>query len=224
MVFFLNMYFPAARVNAALTVLVRSRQSERRKQVQSRNSNLCRIVKRPVTCGPVDSRAAPLGPNFSLTKALKYITLNKFLRVVLMKTYVPKAGGPAKDWYVVNADGAPLGRLAAKVASVLRGKNKPTFTPYLDVGDFIIVINAEKVKLTGNKMGQKMYARHSGYPGGIKLVTARTMLDKKPEDVITLAVKGMLPKNTLGRQLLKKLKVYKGSEHPHKAQMPKELQ
>jgi large subunit ribosomal protein L13 len=140
-----------------------------------------------------------------------------------MKTYFPKMGEIEKNWYLVNAEGATLGRLAATVASILRGKNKPTFTPYMDVGDFIIVVNAEKVKLTGNKLSQKTYYRHTGYPGGIKFMTARTMLDKKPEELVMYAVRGMLPKNSLGRQILKKLKVYKGSEHPHKAQMPKEL-
>jgi large subunit ribosomal protein L13 len=140
-----------------------------------------------------------------------------------MKTYFPKSGEVARDWYVVNAEGEALGRLAARVASILRGKEKPTFTPYMDVGDFIIVVNAEKVKLTGRKLFQKTYNKHSGYPGGLKVVNAKTLLEKKPEDLITYAVKGMLPKNNLGRQLLKKLKVYKGSEHPHKAQMPKEI-
>jgi large subunit ribosomal protein L13 len=141
-----------------------------------------------------------------------------------MKTYFPKEEDIAKkDWYVVDAEGAVLGRLAAKIAIILRGKNKPTFTPHADMGDFIIVVNAEKVKLTGRKLDQKNYAKYSGYPGGLRVVNARTMLIKKPEDVIMLAVKGMLPKNILARKLLSKLKVYKGSEHPHKAQMPKAL-
>ena len=141
-----------------------------------------------------------------------------------MKTYFPKEGELNKYWYLVNAEGAVLGRLAAKVAAILRGKTKPTYTPHADTGDFIIIVNAEKVKLTGNKLSQKTYKRHSGYPGGLKVVNAKTMLQKKPEDVILIAVKGMLPKNSLGRQMLKKLKVYKGAEHPHKAQMPKELE
>ena len=140
-----------------------------------------------------------------------------------MKTYFPKEGEITKNWYLVNAEGVVLGRLAAQVAAILRGKTKPTYTPHADTGDFIIVVNAEKVKLTGNKLNDKSYERHSGYPGGLKVVNAKTMLQKKPEDVITIAVKGMLHKNTLGRQMLKKLKVYKGSNHPHKAQMPKEL-
>ena len=141
-----------------------------------------------------------------------------------MKTYFPKEGELIKNWYLVNAEGAVLGRLAAQVAAILRGKTKPTYTPHADTGDFIIIVNAEKVKLTGNKLSQKMYRRHSGYPGGLKVVNAKTMLQKKPEDVIVIAVKGMLPKNSLGRQMLSKLKVYKGAEHPHKAQMPKELE
>ncbi|MCX5816114.1 MAG: 50S ribosomal protein L13 [Proteobacteria bacterium] len=141
-----------------------------------------------------------------------------------MKTYFPKEGELIKNWYLVNAEGAVLGRLAAKVAAILRGKTKPTYTPHADTGDFIIVVNAEKVKLTGNKLSQKTYKRHSGYPGGLKVVNAKTMLQKKPEDIILIAVKGMLPKNSLGRQMLSKLKVYKGAEHPHKAQMPKELE
>jgi large subunit ribosomal protein L13 len=141
-----------------------------------------------------------------------------------MKTYFPKEDDIAKkDWYVVDAEGATLGRLAAKIAAILRGKNKPTFTPHLDMGDFIIVVNAEKIKLTGRKLDQKTYERYSGYPGGLRVTNARTMLAKKPEDLITFAVRGMLPKNILGRQLISKLKVYKGSEHPHKAQMPKVL-
>jgi large subunit ribosomal protein L13 len=141
-----------------------------------------------------------------------------------MKTYFPKEEDIAKkDWYVMDAEGATLGRLAARIAVILRGKNKPTFTPHADMGDFIIVVNAEKVKLTGRKLDQKNYEKYSGYPGGLRVVNARTMLAKKPEDVIMLAVKGMLPKNIPGRKLLSKLKVYKGSEHPHKAQMPKAL-
>ena len=140
-----------------------------------------------------------------------------------MKTFFPKTDEISRNWYLVNAEDLTLGRLAVQLATILRGKNKPNFTPHTDTGDFIVVINAEKVKLTGNKLSQKMYERHSGYPGGLKVVNAKTMLSKKPEDVITLAVKGMLPKNILGRQMIKKLKVYKGNEHPHKAQMPKEM-
>ncbi|HPP06775.1 MAG TPA: 50S ribosomal protein L13 [Syntrophorhabdaceae bacterium] len=139
------------------------------------------------------------------------------------KTFFAKPEEVKKDWYVIDAEGQVLGRLAAKIAVILRGKNKPLFTPHVDTGDFVVVINAEKVKLTGKKLYQKNYARHSGYPGGLRLTNAKTMLERKPEDVIRLAVRGMLPKNILGRKLIKKLKVYKGSEHPHKAQMPKEI-
>lgn len=141
-----------------------------------------------------------------------------------MKTYFPKLEETEKEWFLVDAQGATLGRLAAQVAAVLRGKTKPIYTPHTDVGDFVIVVNAEKVRLTGNKLSQKMYARHTGYPGGIRLTPAKTMLERKPEDVITIAVKGMLPKNSLGRQMIKKLKVYKGDAHPHKAQMPKAME
>jgi large subunit ribosomal protein L13 len=140
-----------------------------------------------------------------------------------MKTYFPKTDEITKDWHLINAEGATLGKLAAQIAMMLRGKTKPTFTPHADVGDFVIVINAEKVRLTGRKIDLKTYPRHSGYHGGFKTVSMKTMLDKKPEDVIRLAVRGMLPKNALGRKIFKKLKVYKGGEHPHKAQMPKEF-
>jgi large subunit ribosomal protein L13 len=140
-----------------------------------------------------------------------------------MKTYFPSDSDVKKDWYVINADGVVLGRLAAQVAAVLRGKTKPVYTPHTDTGDFIIIVNAEKIKLTGNKLFQKMYRHHSNYPGGLRVTNAKTMLEKKPEEVILIAVKGMLPKNSLGRQMIKKLKVYKGNEHPHKAQMPKEM-
>jgi len=141
-----------------------------------------------------------------------------------MKTYFPKQEEIEKKWYLVDANGAILGRLAAELASILRGKNKPTFSPHMDTGDFVVVINADKVKLTGNKLNKKTYERHSGYPGGLKVVNARTMLNRKPEEVILLAVKGMLPKNTLGRHMIKKLKVYRGNEHPHKAQVPIQLE
>jgi len=139
------------------------------------------------------------------------------------KTFFAKPEEVKRDWYVINAEGQVLGRLAAKIAVILRGKNKPLFTPHVDTGDFVVVINAEKVKLTGKKLYVKNYARHSGYPGGLRLINVKTMLEKKPEEVIKLAVRGMLPKNILGRKLIKKLKVYKGPEHPHKAQMPKEI-
>ncbi len=140
-----------------------------------------------------------------------------------MKTFVPTKEGVEKSWYVIDADGMVLGRLAARVAAMLRGKHKPTFTTYTDVGDFIVVVNAEKVKLTGNKLLQKTYERHTGYPGGLKVLTAKALLEKKPEELVIQAVRGMLPKNSLGRQTLTKLKVYKGPQHPHSAQKPQEL-
>ncbi|MGA3175432.1 MAG: 50S ribosomal protein L13 [Syntrophorhabdales bacterium] len=140
-----------------------------------------------------------------------------------MSTFFPKEGDLKKKWYVADANEAVLGRLSAKVAAVLRGKHKAVYTPHADTGDYVVVINAGKVRLTGNKLQQKTYARYSGYPGGLKSVNAKTLLAKKPEEVIRLSVKGMLPKNALGRRMLKKLKVYGGSEHPHKAQMPEVL-
>jgi large subunit ribosomal protein L13 len=130
-----------------------------------------------------------------------------------------KADNPQK-WYLVDADGAVLGRLASQVAHRLRGKHNPKFTPHVDTGDWVIVINAEKIVLTGRKMDQKMYYRHSGYIGGLKQMSAKELLEKKPEELVRSAVKGMLPKNKLGRQLFKKLKVYTGNAHPHEAQQP----
>lgn len=140
-----------------------------------------------------------------------------------MDTYFPKSEEIKREWFLIDAKGLTLGRLASKIAAILRGKTKPIFTPHMDTGDYVIVVNAEKIKVTGKKLLDKFYARHSGYPGGIKLTDLRTMLEKKPEDVIKLAVKGMLPKNNLGRKMLKKLKVYRGPEHPHAAQNPKQL-
>lgn len=141
-----------------------------------------------------------------------------------MKTQFAKKGEIERKWYVVDAKDAVLGRLATKIATYLRGKNKPVFTPNVDTGDFIIVINADKIRLTGRKLDEKIYYHHTGYIGGIKAQTAKTMMEKTPEKIIEKAVWGMLPKNTLGRQMLKKLKVYKGAEHPHKAQAPETLQ
>jgi len=128
-----------------------------------------------------------------------------------------------RRWYVIDAQGKVLGRMATEIAKVLRGKHKPTFTPNQDTGDFVIVVNARSVKLTGTKLGQKVYFRHTEYPGGIRERTAAQMLEKKPEDLIRLAVKGMLPKNRLSRKLVTKLKVYAGPEHPHDAQKPQPL-
>ncbi len=136
------------------------------------------------------------------------------------RTFVPKKDDIDRRWLVMDATGIPLGRLASRVATVLRGKHKPTYTPHLDTGDHVIVINATKVKLTGNKLDAKMFYRHSGYPGGLRATPYREMMDKKPELVIQKAVRGMLPKNRLGRAMAKKLKVYAGPEHPHQAQKP----
>ncbi len=140
-----------------------------------------------------------------------------------MDTFFPKEEDLNKKWYVADASDAVLGRLSARIASILRGKHKAIYTPHTDTGDYVVVVNAEKVRLTGNKIDQKTYARYSGYPGGLRQVNARTLLATKPEDIIRLSVKGMLPKNALGRRMLKKLKVYRGGEHPHKAQMPETL-
>ena len=140
-----------------------------------------------------------------------------------MKSYVATASSIERKWYVVDATGHTLGRLASEVAKVLRGKNKPTFTPSMDTGDYVIVINAEKIKVTGKKLDQKIYYRHSEYVGGMKETTLRELLAKKPERVIELAVKGMLPKGPLGRAMLTKLHVYAGAEHPHAAQKPEVL-
>ncbi|MGQ9471171.1 MAG: 50S ribosomal protein L13 [Candidatus Aminicenantales bacterium] len=136
------------------------------------------------------------------------------------KTYIPKPGAVEPKWWLVDAEGQVLGRLATQVAILLRGKNKPDFTPFLDTGDFVVVINAEKIKVTGRKLGDKLYYSHSGYPGGLKAKTLRELLAKKPEEVIRHAVWGMIPKNRLGRKLIKKLKVYRGASHPHEAQKP----
>lgn len=141
----------------------------------------------------------------------------------MMRTYVPKADEIDRKWVVVDASDKVLGRLATEVSRILRGKNKPEYTPHLDTGDFVVVINAENVRLTGNKEEQKNYYRHSGRPGSLHTTSLKAMREKSPERVIRHAVKGMLPKNRLGRKLLKKLKVYAGSEHPHQAQQPTEL-
>ena len=136
------------------------------------------------------------------------------------KTSTPSLATIKRSWFLVNAEGQTLGRLASEIANVLRGKNKPSFTPHLDTGDFVIVVNAEKVEVSGKKASQKLYRRHSGRPGGMKIEKFETLRDRIPERIIEQAVKGMLPHNSLGRQQFKKLKVYKGSEHPHDAQNP----
>jgi len=139
------------------------------------------------------------------------------------KTYYPKADEIERNWYLVDANGQNLGRLATKIAAVLLGKHKPTFTPGVEMGDYVIVINAERITVTGKKMDEKMYHRHSGYPGGLKSINLRDQLAKFPERVIQAAVWGMLPHNRMGRALLKRLKVYAGPEHPHEAQNPETL-
>jgi len=141
-----------------------------------------------------------------------------------MKTYQAKKEELEYKWYLVNADGKVLGRMATELAKILKGKNKPTYTPHLDTGDFVIVVNAGKVTLTGKKMKDKIYYHHTGYPGGIKEMTAEKLLAKKPTEMIRMAVKGMLPKNSLGRQMLRKLKIYTGPNHPHEAQGPISLE
>jgi large subunit ribosomal protein L13 len=141
-----------------------------------------------------------------------------------MKTFSAKKEEVKRDWYVIDAEGKTLGRLASRIAHRLRGKHKPIFTPHVDTGDFIVVTNAEKIKLTGNKMKNKNYYHYSGYPGGLKVRTAEELLRKKPSELLHHAVKGMLPKNRLGRTLIKKLKVYAGTDHPHQAQQPKPLE
>ncbi len=141
-----------------------------------------------------------------------------------MKTYVAKEQEISKKWYLVDARDKVLGRLATQIAMRLRGKHKPIFTPHADTGDFIVVINANKVTLTGRKWDKKIYYRHTGYIGGLKEISAKKLLEKKPEDILRFAVRGMLPKNSLGRRQLKKLKIYSGSEHPHQAQQLEKLE
>lgn len=141
-----------------------------------------------------------------------------------MRTYTPSATDVEHRWWLVDAEGKVLGRLATEIARILRGKHKPMYTPHLDVGDYVVVVNAEKVRLTGSKSTQKTYFRHSGYMGGDRLIPFRRMMERHPERVIELAVKGMLPKNNLGRLMRRKLKVYAGSEHPHAGQQPQPLE
>ena len=141
-----------------------------------------------------------------------------------MKTYSAKPNAVEQEWYVVDAEGKTLGRLAAELAHRLRGKHKPEYTPHVDTGDYIVVINAEKVAVTGNKAKNKIYYKHTGYVGNLKSISFEKLIDKAPERVIQTAVKGMLPRNPLGRQMFSKLKVYAGASHPHTAQQPKELQ
>ena len=144
--------------------------------------------------------------------------------MISMKTFFAKEEEVVKQWFLVNADNKPLGRIATEIAVRLRGKHKPIFAPHADTGDFIVVVNAEKVTLSGRKWDKKIYYRHTGYIGGLKEISARKLLEKKPEDLLRFAVRGMLPKNSLGRRQLKKLKIYTGTEHPHQAQQLKELE
>ena len=141
-----------------------------------------------------------------------------------MRTFTQKQEEIERDWYVVDAEGETLGRLASRIAPILKGKHKPIYTPHLDCGDFVIIVNAEKVRVTGRKLDQKLYYHHSGYPGGLKSISLRNQLDRYPERVLQAAIRGMLPKNKLGRRMIKKLKVYAGDAHPHEAQQPKPLE
>jgi large subunit ribosomal protein L13 len=141
-----------------------------------------------------------------------------------MKTYVATPADRERNWVLVDAKGQTLGRLATQIADILRGKRKPTYTPHCDVGDFVVVINAEQISVTGNKRAEKLYHRHSGYPGGLKSRTLEQMLDRRPEEVLRIAVKGMLPRNRLARKQITKLKIYAGPEHPHAAQKPEPLE
>jgi large subunit ribosomal protein L13 len=141
-----------------------------------------------------------------------------------VRTFTEKKEGIEREWYLVDAEGQTLGRLASRIAPILKGKHKPSYTPHLDCGDFVIIVNAEKVRVTGRKLDQKFYYHHSGYPGGLKSTSLRDQLDRHPERVLEAAVRGMLPKNKLGRRMVKKLKVYAGDSHPHQAQQPKPLE
>ena len=141
----------------------------------------------------------------------------------MTKTYLEKPADVQRKWYLIDAEGKTLGRLAARVATVLRGKHKPTFTPHVDTGDHVVIINAEKIRLTGNKMETKTYSRHSGYPGGLKTLTAQHIHDRRPTHLLTRAIQGMLPKTPLGKHMAKKLRVYAGTAHPHQAQQPQTL-
>lgn len=141
--------------------------------------------------------------------------------MIKIKTYTPKPEDIQREWFVIDAKDQTLGRLAARIAHILRGKHKPTFSPHVDMGDFVIVVNCDKIRVTGNKLDQKMYYRHSNYPGGFKSETLRDLMQRHPDRVIHEAVRGMLPHTRLGRQMIKKLKIYEGANHPHEAQKPK---
>jgi large subunit ribosomal protein L13 len=156
-------------------------------------------------------------------KNSRLLLFNQGRDIVKKYTYSPKSSDNPNQWYLVDANGAVLGRLASQIAARLRGKTSPLFSPHEDMGDSVVVINAEKIRLTGNKLQEKMYYHHSGYPGGLKSINAGKLLQKRPQDVLRFAVKGMLPKNSLGRKMLGKLKIYAGPEHPHEAQQPAAL-
>ena len=141
-----------------------------------------------------------------------------------MKTYTAKPGEIEREWFLVDAEGKTLGRLATRIADTLRGKGKPAYTPHVDTGDFVVVVNAEKIAVTGKKLDEKIYYRHSGYPGGLRSRTLREQLDRRPEQVLRIAVKGMLPRNRLARAQINKLKIYAGPDHPHEAQAPQPLE
>ena len=145
------------------------------------------------------------------------------MRRIVQKTYATTPAAIERRWYVVDAKGMTLGRVASKVAPLLRGTHKPYFTPHLDTGDYVIIVNADKIHVTGKRMDQKTYYRHSGYPGGLKSLTLREMMEKYPTRALRLAIKGMLPKGALGRQMFKKLKIYAGADHPHQAQQPQAM-
>jgi len=173
-------------------------------------------------------REVDISPDFPHPNTISYASSRRAARprVIFdaMKTYVANANDRERNWLIVDANGQTLGRLATQIADVLRGKRKPTYTPHVDTGDFVVVINAEKIAVTGNKRADKRYYRHSGYPGGLKSRTLEEMLDRRPEEVIRLAVKGMLPRNRLARKQLTKLKIYSGPEHPHVAQKPQPME
>lgn len=168
----------------------------------------------------------PLAPEAGLENVISRINSIEIIRgeIAMKTTFMANASNIERKWYVVDAEGQTVGRLAAEVAKVLRGKNKPTFTPHVDTGDYVIVINAEKVKFTGKKLIDKTYFRHSGYQGGTTFTSAGLMMEKFPERVLEHAIKGMLPHNRLGAQMYRKLSVYAGSEHPHAAQQPEKLE
>lgn len=146
------------------------------------------------------------------------------MKAQLQRTFTPKPGDINRSWYVVDAADAPLGRLSSEVAQILRGKGKPTYAPHVDGGDYVIIINAEKIYVSGNKAADKLYFRHSGFPGGLRAESFEKVLNERPERIIESAIRGMLPKNRLGRQMMRKLKVHAGSEHPHEAQNPEPLE